>query len=73
MITHLKVATAPNTVGKWQTYDISAEGDHNVVLLNGEKTADFHAMKLARGLITLQDGAAADAVVKFRNIRILEK
>ena len=58
---------------KWQTCNISAEGDYIVVLLNGEKTADFHAMKLARGLIALQYGAAADAIVKFTNIRILEK
>lgn len=59
-----------NTVGKWNTYDITAQGDHLVVVLNGEKTVDARASRLPRGPIGLQYGGGT---VKFRNIRILAK
>ena len=65
-----KNSTPPNTVGKWNTYDITAQGDHLVVVLNGEKTADVRATRLPRGPIGLQYGGG---MVKFRNIRILAK
>ena len=61
---------APKTAGKWNTYDITADGDHFVVLLNGEKTADIRGSRLPRGPIGLQYGRGT---VKFRNVRILAK
>jgi 3-keto-disaccharide hydrolase len=65
-----KNTASPNSIGHWNTYDITAEGDHLVVLLNGTKTAETHAMRLPRGPIGLQYGGGT---VKFRNIRILAK
>ena len=56
-----------NTPDKWNTYEITAEGDHIVVLLNGVKTVDFHDATYKAGPISLQYGAG---VVKFRNVRI---
>jgi len=59
-----------NTVGKWNSYDITVQGDHFVVLLNGQKTADARGSRLPRGPIGLQYGGGT---VKFRNVRILAK
>jgi hypothetical protein len=73
-----KTPGTPDTIGKWNPYDITAQGDHFVVLLNGEKTvdtraaADALAKRQMRGPIALQYGSAK-GVVKFRNIRILAK
>jgi len=56
-----------NTPGKWNTYDITLQGDHIVVILNGETTIDTHDATYASGPISLQYGAG---VVKFRNMQI---
>ena len=59
---------APNTAGKWNTYEMTAQGDHLIIVLNGQKTVDASAKRLPRGMIALQ--APAMGTVKFRNIRI---
>ena len=56
-----------NTPDKWNSYDITVQGDHIVVILNGVKTVDFHDSTYKKGPITLQYGAG---VVKFRNVHI---
>jgi Domain of Unknown Function (DUF1080) len=58
----------PSTAGKWNTYEMTAQGDHVIIVLNGQKTVDASAKRLPRGLIALQ--APAMGTVKFRNIRI---
>jgi hypothetical protein len=35
-----KVDPMPKAAGKWNTYEITAQGPHLVVVLNGQKTAD---------------------------------
>lgn len=41
--------------GQWNTYDITATGDHFVVLLNGQKTVDVTDKRLLdAGPIALQ-------------------
>ena len=64
----------PKAGGKWNTYEITAKGDHIVVVLNGVKTADVHDAKHARGPIGLQyaPGNKKDSglPIKFRNVRI---
>jgi len=62
-----KVSPMPKAGGKWNTYDITVQGDHIVLVLNGEKTADIHHSALHDGRIGLQYAAG---VVKFRNVRI---
>jgi len=57
----------PKAGGKWNTYDITVQGDHIVVVLNGQKTVDVHDKKLSDGRIGLQYAAG---VVKFRNVRV---
>jgi hypothetical protein len=62
-----KVATMPKAGGKWNTYEIRAEGPRMIVTLNGVRTVDVQDAKHARGPIGLQYGAG---VVKFRNVQI---
>jgi hypothetical protein len=62
-----KVNPMPKAAGKWNTYEISAQGSHLVVTLNGEKTADVQDSKHAAGPFALQYGSG---VVKFRKVQI---
>jgi 3-keto-disaccharide hydrolase len=62
-----KVATPIKAGGKWNTYEIRAQGSHLTVTLNGMKTADVQDMKHARGPFALQYGAG---VVKFRRVQV---
>src|SRR3954465_11436980 len=62
-----KVDPMPKAAGKWNTYEITAQGPHLVVVLNGEKTADVQDATHASGPIALQYGSG---VVKFRKVQI---
>jgi 3-keto-disaccharide hydrolase len=61
-----------DTGGQWNTYEITAQGAHLTVTLNGTRTADVNDGKHARGPIALQYGAGANGagVVKFRKVEI---
>jgi hypothetical protein len=67
----VKVAKAPDPMpkagGKWNTYEITAQGTHLVLMLNGVKTVDVQDAKLASGPIGLQWGAGT---IKFRKVEI---
>ena len=62
---------APNSVvmtgGKWNSYEITAQGSRLMVTLNGDEMVDVEDSQFASGPIALQYGAG---VVKFRNVRI---
>jgi len=63
-----KVDPMPKAAGKWNTYEITAQGPHLVVVLNGQKTADVQDSKHnAGGPFALQYGSG---VVKFRKVQI---
>ena len=63
-----KVDPMPKAAGKWNTFEITAQGPHLVVVLNGQKTADAQDSKhLNAGPIALQYGSG---VVKFRKVQI---
>jgi len=55
--------------GKWNTYEITAQGDHVVVVLNGQKTVDVRedVRKFASGPVGLQWGKGT---IKFRKVEI---
>jgi hypothetical protein len=57
----------PKAGGRWNTLEMTARGDHLVVMLNGEKTVDHRDRKFASGPIALQWGRGT---VKFRNVQI---
>ncbi|MSR22232.1 MAG: DUF1080 domain-containing protein [Gemmatimonadetes bacterium] len=62
-------AARPNTQLKWNTYDITVEGQRVRVVLNGVPTAEIYATnRLSRGPIALQYVGAG--VIRYRNVRI---
>ena len=69
-----KVDPVPKAGGKWNTYEITAKGDHLVVMLNGRKTSEAHNSKHARGPIGLQrfDGndKKSPIPIKWRKVEI---
>jgi hypothetical protein len=68
-----KVAPMPKAGGKWNTYEITAQGSHLVVVLNGMKTVDVQDTQHKSGPIGLQyaPGVVKDAgIVKFRKVEI---
>jgi hypothetical protein len=63
-----KVDPMPKAAGKWNTYEITAQGSHLVVVLNGQKTVDAEDGKHnAGGPFALQYGSG---VVKFRKVQV---
>src|SRR5947199_9243773 len=62
-----KVDPMPKAEGKWNTFEITAQGPHFVVVLNGQKTVDAEDSKHSSGAIALQYG---QGVVKFRKVQI---
>ena len=62
-----KVDPMPKAAGKWNTYEITAQGPHLTVVLNGQKTADVQDSKHLSGPLGLQYGSG---VVKFRKVQI---
>jgi hypothetical protein len=56
-----------NAGGKWNTFEITAQKSHFVVILNGTKTVDVENSAHGRGVIALQYGGGN---VKFRNVQI---
>jgi len=57
------------TTGRWNSYDITAEGDRVVVILNGDTTVDARAAdRLSSGPIALQ--ILGEGVIRYRNVRI---
>jgi hypothetical protein len=62
-----KVDPMPKAGGKWNTYEITAQGPHLVVVLNGQKTVDVQDSKHASGPFALQYGSG---VLKWRKVQI---
>lgn len=60
------------TTERWNSYDITAEGDRVVVVLNGDTTVDARVPdRLASGPIALQ--ILDQGVIRYRNVRILPR
>ena len=61
-----------NAGGRWNTFEITAQGPHLTVTLNGIRTVDTNDSKFARGPFALQYGAGANGagVIKFRKVEI---
>lgn len=57
----------PKAGGKWNTYEVTARGDHLVLVLNGVKTVDVRDAKLAQGPVALQWGRGT---IKWRKVEI---
>jgi len=59
----------PKAGGKWNTYEITADGTNLTVVLNGVETVSLKSKKYKSGPIALQYGKG---VVKFRKVEIRE-
>jgi len=64
-----KTSEIPKTPGHWNTYDLTAEGDHLVVKLNSQTTVDVRDGKRTCGTIALQN-LTGDGAVRFRNLKL---
>ena len=62
-----KVVPMPKAANRWNVYEITARGDHLVVVLNGQKTADAHDGKHKSGPFALQSGGGT---VRFKRVDI---
>jgi len=63
----------PQAGGRWNTFHVTAKGDHLVVFMNGIKTAEAHDRKHARGVIGLQHAAGVKgdtSPIKFKKVEI---
>jgi len=70
----VKVAPVPKDFehagGKWNTFELTAKGDHLVVVMNGKKTVDVVAKRNhLEGPFALQWGRG---VIKWRKVQIRE-
>jgi hypothetical protein len=54
---------------QWNSYDITADGDHFIVVLNGKKVLDGHDSKHSSGVVGLQYNTGGGKI-EFRNIKI---
>ncbi len=68
-----KVSPMPKAAGKWNTYEITANGSQLIVRLNGLQTVDIRDTKFASGPIALQyaPGVVKDSgTIRFRKVQI---
>jgi hypothetical protein len=63
-----RVGFTPSTINVWNSYEITADGPHIVVKLNGTTTVDVQDTRHIRGPIGVQYCCSGGHVVKFRNI-----
>ena len=67
IVNFAEVNPMPKAAGKWNTFEITAQGRQITVLLNGQKTVDLNNGLFEEGHFTLQWGAG---VVKFRKVAV---
>lgn len=68
-INGIKKGRAVKTVGKWSKYEVTANGDHLVIKINGTKTLDIKDAKYRKGVVAMQYYGQG-GTVKFRNIKL---
>ena len=65
---HLKSKNEPTVVmGQWHHYDVTARGDHFIVMFDGKKVLDAHHPEFKSGAVGLQ---RTGQDIEFRNIKI---
>ena len=69
IVNHATIDNMQLAANRWNTYEIIAQGDHLVIVLNGRRTVDIRDSTHPSGPVTLQYGTG---VVKFRLVEIRE-
>jgi hypothetical protein len=67
IVRHVEVDPMPKAGGKWNTFELTANGRDIIVVLNGEETARLRSQLFEEGPFALQHGAG---VIKFRKVAI---
>ncbi len=69
-----KVNPPPKAGGKWNTYEVTAKGDHLISVLNGVKVAEAHNGKHGEGPFALQrfngNDKTTPIAIKWRKVQI---
>jgi Domain of Unknown Function (DUF1080) len=68
LVGSLKAAPVKILDNEWNNYDIKADGDHYVIILNGKTILDDHDSTHTQGLIGFQ--CQPGNKIEFRNIRV---
>jgi len=68
LVNHIKAKPVATDPDRWQSYEISVQGDHFVVRLNGEQILDARTEAHRTGHIGLQYNQ--DKKIEFRNIKL---
>ncbi len=68
LVNALEAEPAKIIADDWNSYEITADGDHFVVVLNGKKVLDGRDSKHASGVVGLQYNVGGK--IEFRNIKI---
>lgn len=70
------VVPMPKAGGKWNTYEITANGSQLIVALNGVETVNVQYGLLAQGVLALQFGngpkGAPGGAIKWRKVQVRE-
>jgi hypothetical protein len=69
LVNAIEAEPAKIVADQWNSYDVTADGDHFIVIYNGRKVLDGHDSKHASGVIGLQYNTGGGKV-EFRNIKI---
>jgi hypothetical protein len=68
VVNRVKYSGSKVKAGQWYQYEITAQGDHIVAVLDGKKTVDLRDNSARQGYIGLQ--LVKPQEVEFRNIRL---
>ncbi len=68
LVGSVKASPTKILANQWNSYEIRAEGDHFVIILNGKSLLDAHDSKHAAGVIGFQ--CQKDNRIEFRNIKL---
>jgi hypothetical protein len=68
LVGSLKASPTKIIPDQWNTYEITADGDHFVIVLNGKTLLDANDSKHASGVIGFQ--CQKDNPIEFRNIKL---
>ena len=61
----------PDTTEKWNALEITGDGNHLIVKVNGAMTVDVQDERRSTGTIALQEGGAnASGLIRFRNVKV---
>jgi hypothetical protein len=63
-----RTRVTPRTTGRWNTYEITADGDELTIRLNDQVVLNTRDSKHARGVIGLQYNGQGE--VRFRNVKL---